>query len=113
MLTEATTAPPPSLKTIAHLLEQSIDEQQETRERLTLHICIAEERLAALDRRLDAMRHERNAQFLALGGQIAQLNRRLTRIEKHLADCVADLQQRETQAARTGVEEQHLIRMEG
>lgn len=74
----------PSLETITRLIEQSIQEQRDTRERLDAHIDVTSMRLSGLEGMIDAVRTTGNAQFLMLAGQLKDTQKHVERIEDHV-----------------------------
>lgn len=75
---------PPSLETIARLVEQSIEEQRETRQRLDTHLDISSMRFSSLEKAVDALRDTMTAQYLTITGQLADTRKRIDRIEEHV-----------------------------
>lgn len=83
-MTTATRPSAPSLETIVRLVEQSLDEQRETRDRLDAYIQISDERFKALESSVDSMRSKTSAQFLMLSNQFADTLKQVERIEEHV-----------------------------
>lgn len=86
LMTETVPAQPasPSLTTIARLVEQGIEEQRETRERLDAHIQISTVQFDGLHKMVDGVRSESNAQYLMLAGQLAETRKHVDSIEEHV-----------------------------
>lgn len=84
MAEASATASSPSLETIVRLVEQSIEEQRDTRERLDAHIRYSDERFRGLEKLIEASSSQSNAQFLLLSNQFSDFQKRVGQIEDHV-----------------------------
>ena len=74
----------PTLETLTRLMEQSIDEQRDTRARLDAHIEISAMRFSGLEKQLDGLRDTTTAHFLTLAGEFADVKKHVGIIEEHV-----------------------------
>ena len=87
------TAAQPSLQTIVRLVEQSIEEQRDTRARLDAHIAVSIQQFDGFQKLFEGVRSTTNAQFLMLSGQIADMQKQSSRIEDHVGFLTAKVVQ--------------------
>ncbi len=79
-----TDSAPVTLETIARLLDQTIEEQRETRARIDAHIKVTTLQFEGFEKLFEGVRSTTTAQFLTLAGQIADMQKQLVRIEDHV-----------------------------
>lgn len=74
----------PSFAMIVRLVEQSAHEHHETRKHLDARIDIADDRIAALDKKVDWLHLDTTAEFLAMSTRLEQTQKHVERIDEHL-----------------------------
>ena len=96
-------APAPPLDRFVRLLEQSIEEQRDTRARLDGHIEISAIRFNALDKKLEGEHGNSRAQHLILTNDLADLRRHVGQIEEHVGFLTAKTAEHDTRFDRIDV----------